>query len=281
LTELQQEKKVSSTDTLEDNPKVQAFRREMKEIKNNLKNSIYNILRKLKVFKVKIKNVLKELEVHNTKLSLAVLSGKKGGEVVKAGTIENSTKAAAKAKANMEDDFCNQMMSQLKDSEDDDFAMKTIFGDISQSLKETNLPLTPLAYLGATCTSLDKLLLVVNESNNVSSSVDGLVSIVSMLLPHISSPVLRKESQFISSLITRVIHSNNNHMVVVCRGLKCVSHLIVFGHHTTWSLVSPLFSLLLSYVANSNLKVSFRNPKGMYRLTKPECVPNLSLFSSY
>ncbi|GJV45364.1 RRP12-like protein [Tanacetum coccineum] len=155
----------------------------------------------------------------------------------------------------MEDDFCNQMMSQLKDSEDDDFAMKTIFGDISQSLKETNLPLTPLAYLGATCTSLDKLLLVVSESNNVSSSVDGLVSIVSMLLPHISSPLLRKESQFISSLITRVIHSNNNHIVVVCRGLKCISHLIVFGHHTTWSLVSPLFSLLLSFIVNSNLKV--------------------------
>ncbi|GJV10794.1 zinc finger, CCHC-type containing protein [Tanacetum coccineum] len=32
LTELQQEKKVSSTDTLEDNPKVQAFRRELEEI---------------------------------------------------------------------------------------------------------------------------------------------------------------------------------------------------------------------------------------------------------
>ncbi|GJY45786.1 hypothetical protein Tco_0434849 [Tanacetum coccineum] len=39
-------------------------RLEVLQIKNNLKNSIYNILRKLKVFKVKIKNVLKELEVH-------------------------------------------------------------------------------------------------------------------------------------------------------------------------------------------------------------------------
>ncbi|GKA18930.1 hypothetical protein Tco_0698845 [Tanacetum coccineum] len=46
-------------------------RLEVLQIKNNLKNSIYNILRKLKVFKVKIKNVLKELEVHNTKLGLA------------------------------------------------------------------------------------------------------------------------------------------------------------------------------------------------------------------
>ncbi|GKG46783.1 hypothetical protein Tco_0503980, partial [Tanacetum coccineum] len=39
-------------------------RLEVLQIKNNLKNSIYNILRKPKVFKVKIKNVLKELEVH-------------------------------------------------------------------------------------------------------------------------------------------------------------------------------------------------------------------------
>ncbi|GKA53391.1 hypothetical protein Tco_0746706 [Tanacetum coccineum] len=39
-------------------------RLEVLQIKNNLKNSIYNILKKLKVFKVKIKNVLRELEVH-------------------------------------------------------------------------------------------------------------------------------------------------------------------------------------------------------------------------
>nr|GEV58478.1 hypothetical protein [Tanacetum cinerariifolium] len=137
---------------------------------------------------------------------------------------------------------------------------KIILGDISQSLKEMNHPLTPLAYLGATCTSLDKFL--VSSSSNESNNVSGLVSIVSMLLPHISSPVLRKESDFIFSLITRVIHSspptsdiNNGHMFVVCRGLKCVSHLIVYGHHPTWPLVSPLFSLLLSFIANSNLKV--------------------------
>ncbi|GJZ94723.1 hypothetical protein Tco_0666926 [Tanacetum coccineum] len=39
-------------------------RLEVLQIKNNLKNSIYNILIKLNVFKVKIKNVLKKLEVH-------------------------------------------------------------------------------------------------------------------------------------------------------------------------------------------------------------------------
>ncbi|GJS48494.1 hypothetical protein Tco_0598615 [Tanacetum coccineum] len=51
-------------------------RLEVLQIKNNLKNSIYNILRKLKVFKVKIKNVLKELEVHNlTKASQILYQG--------------------------------------------------------------------------------------------------------------------------------------------------------------------------------------------------------------
>ncbi|GKA19180.1 hypothetical protein Tco_0699095 [Tanacetum coccineum] len=63
---------VSSTENLKNSCcKDKKRRLEVLKIKNNLKNSIYNILRKLKVFKVKIKNVLKELEVHNTKLSLA------------------------------------------------------------------------------------------------------------------------------------------------------------------------------------------------------------------
>ncbi|GJX09576.1 hypothetical protein Tco_0199435 [Tanacetum coccineum] len=57
---------VSSTETLKNSCcKDKKRRLEVLQIKNNLKNSIYNILRKLKVFKVKIKNVLKELEVHN------------------------------------------------------------------------------------------------------------------------------------------------------------------------------------------------------------------------
>ncbi|GJX99514.1 hypothetical protein Tco_0356533 [Tanacetum coccineum] len=56
---------VSSTETLKNSCcKDKKRRLEVLQIKNNLKNSIYNILRKLKVFKVKIKNVLKELEVH-------------------------------------------------------------------------------------------------------------------------------------------------------------------------------------------------------------------------
>ncbi|GKB13183.1 hypothetical protein Tco_0847106 [Tanacetum coccineum] len=59
---------VSSTETLKNSCcKDKKRRLEVLQIKNNLKNSIYNILRKLKVFKVKIKNVLKELEVHKYK----------------------------------------------------------------------------------------------------------------------------------------------------------------------------------------------------------------------
>ncbi|GJY69319.1 hypothetical protein Tco_0472301 [Tanacetum coccineum] len=58
---------VSSTETLKNSCCKDTRRRlEVLQIKNNLKNSIYNILRKLKVFKVKIKNVLKELEVHKS-----------------------------------------------------------------------------------------------------------------------------------------------------------------------------------------------------------------------
>ncbi|GJX73280.1 hypothetical protein Tco_0311875 [Tanacetum coccineum] len=57
-------------------------RLEVLQIKNNLKNSIYNILRKLKVFKVKIKNVLKELEVHNQSFGVRLINEDKGRQDV-------------------------------------------------------------------------------------------------------------------------------------------------------------------------------------------------------
>ncbi|GJV07847.1 hypothetical protein Tco_1345503 [Tanacetum coccineum] len=47
------------------------------KIENDLKNSIYNILRKFKEFKVKIKNVLKKLEVHKEKKDIMQINAQK------------------------------------------------------------------------------------------------------------------------------------------------------------------------------------------------------------
>ncbi|XP_071737282.1 uncharacterized protein [Rutidosis leptorrhynchoides] len=163
------------------------------------------------------------------------------------------------------DDFCNSILSRFNNSTDPKHHnICSIIADISQSLKELNHPLTPVAYFGATCTSLDKLVVLSSSSSdsinpNPSHHIEPLITILSLLLPRISSPVIRKESEYISGLITRVIILSKNNFTgdctVLVSGLKCISHLLIVGLRTSWSDVSHLFGILLSFIADSRLKV--------------------------
>lgn len=153
-----------------------------------------------------------------------------------------------------DNDFCNSILSRYSNSTDPQHHhLCSIIGDISQGLKDLNHPLTPLAYFGATCTSLDKLLS--SDPNPPSHHVDALITIISMVLPCITSAVLRKESEYVSGILTRVILSHAVADSVVISGLKCISHLLIVGHRTSWSDVSHLFGILLGFIADSRLKV--------------------------
>ncbi|XP_023756589.1 uncharacterized protein LOC111905146 [Lactuca sativa] len=153
-----------------------------------------------------------------------------------------------------DDDFCNSILSRFSNSTDPQHHhLCSMIGDISQGLKDLNHPLTPLAYFGATCTSLDKL--SSSDPNPPSHHIDALISIISMVLPRISSAVLRKESDYVSGLITRIILSNGVTDSVVASGLKCISHLLIVGHRMNWSDVSHLFGVLLGFIADSRPKV--------------------------
>ncbi|KAK1418640.1 hypothetical protein QVD17_27785 [Tagetes erecta] len=151
-------------------------------------------------------------------------------------------------------DFCNSILSRFSNSTDPQHHhLCSIIGDISQTLKDLNHPLTPLAYFGATCTSLNKLLS--SDPKPPSHHIDALVTIISMLLPAISSAVVRKEAEYVSGLITRVVLANDVGDGVICSGLKCVSHLLIVGHRTSWDDVSHLFGVLIGFVADSRVKV--------------------------
>ncbi|KAI3709731.1 hypothetical protein L2E82_39497 [Cichorium intybus] len=153
-----------------------------------------------------------------------------------------------------DDDFCNSILSRFTNSTDPQHHhLCSIIGDISQGLKDLNHPLTPLAYFGATCTSLDKLLS--SDPNPPSHHIDALITIISMVLPRITPAVVRKESEYVSGLITRVILSSAVTDSVVASGLKCISHVLIVGHRTSWSEVSNLFGVLLGFIADSRLKV--------------------------
>ncbi|KAD6455117.1 hypothetical protein E3N88_09823 [Mikania micrantha] len=155
-----------------------------------------------------------------------------------------------------EEDFCNSVLSRFSNSSDQQHHhICSIIADISQGLKDHGHPLTPLAYFGATSASLDKLLLSADH-NSTSHHLHALLTIISMLLPTISSALLRKEFDYVSALLTRVIHSHAVTDSVIVSCLKCISHMLIVGHRTSWSDdVSPLFQILLQFIVDSRLKV--------------------------
>ncbi|KAK9073659.1 hypothetical protein SSX86_006253 [Deinandra increscens subsp. villosa] len=153
-------------------------------------------------------------------------------------------------------DFCNSILSKYGNSTDPHHHhLCSTIAVISQGLKDDNKPLTPLAYFAATCTSLDKLLS--SDPNPPPHTVDVFVTIISMVLPAVSSAVIRKESDRVSGLLTRVILSSSNDAdsSTIASGLKAISHLLVVGHRTSWPDVSHLFGILLGFIADSRLKV--------------------------
>jgi len=79
------------------------------------------------------------------------------------------------------DELCNSILSRFGNSTNEDHQhLCTVIGTMSQELKDQNLPSTPVAYFGATCSSLDRL---ASEPQQHVHVVQSLLSIL-----HIKSP---------------------------------------------------------------------------------------------
>ncbi|XAR51105.1 hypothetical protein NMG60_11005643 [Bertholletia excelsa] len=151
------------------------------------------------------------------------------------------------------EDFCNSILSRFGDSTQEHHRhLCAVIGGISQELRDQNLPLTLLAYFGATCSSLDR---IAAEAEPPGHLVNALLTILSLLVPQISVGILKKKSDYLYDLVTRVMHQKSATSGSAASGLKCVSHLLVVKEKVAWSDVSSLYGLLLAYVTDDRPKV--------------------------
>jgi len=154
------------------------------------------------------------------------------------------------------DDICNSILSRFsKSTAVNHQNLCTVIGAMSQELKDHNLPSTPVAYFGATCSSLNR---IVPEPNPPDHLIESLLTILSIVIVKVPVAVLKKERESLSELILKVIHSpsSKNSESVVVDGLKCVSHLLIHRDSVHWSDVSTLFNLLLGFLTDSRPKVT-------------------------
>ncbi|XP_057968384.1 uncharacterized protein LOC131157934 [Malania oleifera] len=151
------------------------------------------------------------------------------------------------------DDFCTSILSRLSNSTQEDHQhLCTVIGAMSQELKDQNLPLSSVAYFGATCSSLDRFS---GETEPPAHIIDALLTILSMILPRIPVAILKRKCEYVSELIGRIIRSKTLSSGAAASALKCISHVLIIADKINWSEVSRLYVVLLDFGTDSRPKV--------------------------
>ncbi|KAL2338811.1 hypothetical protein Fmac_013257 [Flemingia macrophylla] len=151
------------------------------------------------------------------------------------------------------DDFCNAILRRFGNSSDESHQhLCAVIGAMSQELKDHNKPSTPFAYFCAASLSLHKF---TSEPNPSAHVIDALLTILSLVIPRVPPALLKNQRDSLSDLILRVLHSPTASDGALVSGLKCLSHLLIARETVEWTDVSPLFSVLLGFLADSRPKV--------------------------
>lgn len=152
-------------------------------------------------------------------------------------------------------DVCARVLQKFSDAANEHHLhVCTAIGAMSQELKEQNLPLKPLSYFGATCSSLHRLSSS-SEAETPGHLVDALITILSEVIQALDRAILRKKFDYLSDLLIRILRLKSVGSNGIIPGLKCVSHLLV--ENLSWSDVSPLFGALVGFLSDDRTKVSF------------------------
>ncbi|KAE8675058.1 ARM repeat superfamily protein isoform 4 [Hibiscus syriacus] len=150
-------------------------------------------------------------------------------------------------------DFCESILRHFsKSDQEDNQRLCATVGAMAQELKEQGLPLTPVAYFGATCSSLDRLS---SEPDSPPHVVQSLTTILSLLLPRIPVAVLKKKGDFVSKIVVTVLRLDSVTEVTVTSGLKCLAQLLIAGDKVNWSDISQNYSVVIGNLTDSHSKV--------------------------
>lgn len=135
----------------------------------------------------------------------------------------------------------------------------TVVGAMSQELKDQGFPLSPVAYFGATVSSLEEL--SKDPSCGADPVVSALVFFLSEVLPRMPQNLLRSRAGPVLETLGRVLMSGLLTESALEGSLRCVPHIIVVGGKDNWPSASPLYKIILEYVTDNRPVVSLISVK--------------------
>ncbi|KAG6501722.1 RRP12-like protein [Zingiber officinale] len=152
------------------------------------------------------------------------------------------------------DDLAVGVLSRFQSSSNDDRQhLCATVGAMAQALKDQGIPHTPVAYFGATVSSLDRL------SRHPASGSDpataSLLSFLAIAFPKVPRPVVRSRWKEVSETLIRVLGFDSLQPAGVKSGLRCASYLLAVGDKANWSDLSPLYDSLIGFMTDQHQKV--------------------------
>lgn len=150
-------------------------------------------------------------------------------------------------------DIGASILSEFSNSTaDDDRHLCAVVGAMAQELKDQKVSLSPLAYFAATISSLDRLSA---DPSAAATSVDALLTVLSLLLPRVSTAILRRKWNLLLDLLVRVLQGGHHSQSATVAGIKCLAHLLEIRVSGVWSDVSRFYGFLLGFVTDSDPQV--------------------------
>ncbi|GAU27229.1 hypothetical protein TSUD_108200 [Trifolium subterraneum] len=195
----------------------------------------------------------------------------------------SSMESSEITESNDDDDFCNSILSQFGNSSDeDDQLICTIIVAMSKSLKEKKVPSSPVAYLYATCSSLDNL-------EPPDFLINALFTILSLVIVRVPFSVLKKKKEYLSKLVLRILQYRLATKTSIILGLKWFSYSLTYtDEFSSDALLELLTSFALSISSNEmplsgdgmtfTVRLLDAGINKVYSLNKQICVSELPTF---
>ncbi|KAL2487567.1 ARM repeat superfamily protein [Forsythia ovata] len=152
-----------------------------------------------------------------------------------------------------QDQFYYSVVFQFNNSTNEyEVQICTAISAMSQELKHQNLPLNPIAYFGATCSSLDRLSF---SSDPPRYLLDALITILSLVIDEFNPSILRTKYDYLSELLIRVLRLKSIGANGIVPAMKCVTRLLIMREKVGWADVAHLYGVLLGYITDDEPKI--------------------------
>uniref|UniRef100_A0A453PTG7 Uncharacterized protein n=1 Tax=Aegilops tauschii subsp. strangulata TaxID=200361 RepID=A0A453PTG7_AEGTS len=162
-----------------------------------------------------------------------------------------------------EADLAAAILARLSASRrEDDQHLCATTASLAQTVRESGLPTSTVAYFGAAAAALGPLARAGPAAAD-SHVAGALLAFLSAAIPALPTAVVRSRGREVADDVARVLEFPSTPDSGVRAGVRCLAHLISAGDKSSWQAVEPLYAVVLRLVTDDRPKVRNQSHSGL------------------